>query len=64
VYAFLKRTLADPFPVVHHYQVNKPALYETYAQTCREVVATTDFKPIYQLLLEQFKVLLGFQNSG
>ncbi|WP_022826221.1 hypothetical protein [Hymenobacter norwichensis] len=62
VYAFLKRTEADPFPQVHHYQVNKSALYETYAHTCRDVVATTDFQPTYQLLLEQFAAVPSYQT--
>lgn len=62
VFQFLNRSSTAPALKGHHYQVNKATLYETYAQTCREVAVTTDFQPTYQLLIEQFRDLPGYET--
>lgn len=62
VFQFLNRSDTAPALKGHHYQVNKATLYETYAQTCREVAVTTDFQPTYDSLIEQFRDLPGYET--
>jgi hypothetical protein len=62
VFQFLTRSSSSSLLKGHHYQVNKAALYEVYAYTCREVVLTTDFQPTYHELVEQFKAIPGYET--